>query len=42
MTSEEFRRNPLLLRNQFDRSGTFEIPGIKKEEISLENLSLIG
>ena len=42
MTSEEFRTNPLLLRNQFERSGTFEIPVIRKEEIDLENLSLIG
>ena len=42
MTSEEFRTNPLLLRNQFERTGTFEIPLIHKDEVSLENLSLIG
>ncbi len=42
MTSEEFRRNPMFLRNQFSRNGTFEVPIIKKEEVSLENLSLIG
>ena len=42
MTSEEFRTNPLLLRNQFERSGTFEIPVIQKEKINLENLTLIG
>lgn len=42
MTSEEFRTNPLLLRNQFERTGTFEIPFIRKDEVSLENLSLIG
>lgn len=42
MTSEEFRTNPLLLRNQFERSGTFEIPVIHKEKVSLENLTLIG
>lgn len=42
MTSEEFRTNPLLLRNQFEQSGTFEIPVIRKEKIDLENLSLIG
>lgn len=42
MTSEEFRTNPLLLRNQFELSGTFEVPVIRKEEISLENLALIG
>lgn len=42
MTSEEFRTNPLLLRNQFKRTGMFEIPLIAKAEISLENLSLVG
>ena len=42
MTSEEFRTNPLLLRNQFARSGTFEIPVIHKEKVSLENMTLIG
>lgn len=42
MTSEEFRMNPMLLRNQFDKYGTFEIPMIQKEEVSLENLALIG
>ena len=42
MTSEEFRTNPLLLRNQFEQSGTFEIPVIHKEKVSLENLTLIG
>ena len=42
MTSEEFRTNPLLLRNQFERTGTFEIPVIRKNEVTLENLSLIG
>lgn len=42
MTSEEFRTNPLLLRNQFERTGTFEIPLIRKNEVTLENVSLIG
>ena len=42
MTSEEFRTNPLLLRNQFERTGMFEIPLITKNEVSLENLSLVG
>ena len=42
MTSEGFRRNPLLLRNQFEKTGTFEIPHIKKDEVSLDNISLIG
>ena len=42
MTSEEFRTNPLLLRNQFEKAGTLEIPLIRKDEVTLENLSLIG
>jgi len=42
LTSEEFRTNPLLLRNQFEGNGTFEIPVIHKEKVSLENLTLIG
>lgn len=42
MTSEEFRKNPLLLRNRFERSGTFEIPLIHKDDVMLENLELIG
>ncbi len=42
MTSEEFRKNPMLLRNQFDRYGTFEMPKIKKDDVTLENISLIG
>lgn len=42
MTSEEFRTNPLFLRNQFKTDGVFEIPKIEKEEISLENVELIG
>ena len=32
----------LLLRNQFDRTGAFEIPVIRKDEVELENLSLVG
>ena len=42
MTSEEFRNNPLFLRNQFNGDGTFEMPVIKKQEIELDNVSLIG
>lgn len=42
MTSEEFRTNPLFLRNQFKTDGVFEIPKIEKEEIGLENVELIG
>ena len=42
MTSEEFRTNPMFLRNQFKGDGVFEIPKIEKEEIELENIELIG
>ena len=42
MTSEEFRTNPMFLRNQFKGDGVFEIPKIEKEEIELENVELIG
>ena len=42
MTSEEFRTDPLFLRNQFKPQGIFEIPLIKREKISLEDVELIG
>lgn len=42
MKSEEFRNNPMFLRNQFKGDGVFEIPKIEKEEITLENVELIG
>ena len=42
LTSAEFRNNPLFLRNQFLSDGTFEMPKIKKEEIDLENVELVG
>lgn len=42
LTSAEFRNNPLFLRNQFLSEGTFEMPKIKKEEIDLENVELVG
>lgn len=42
MTSEEFRTNPMFLRNQFKGDRVFEIPKIEKEEIELENIELIG
>ena len=42
MTSEKFRTNPMFLRNHFPGDGVFEIPKIKKEEIDLENIGLIG
>ncbi len=42
MTSQNFRNNPMFLRNQFESEGVFEIPKIQKDEISLENIKLIG
>ncbi len=42
MTSESFRNNPMFLRNQFKGEGTFEIPKISKDKITLENIELIG
>ena len=42
MTSEEFRTNPLFLRDQFRGEGVFELPVIHKEEMSLANIELIG
>ena len=42
MTSVEFRNDPMFLRNQFENEGTFEMPKIKKEEINLENIELVG
>lgn len=42
MTSEEFRNNPMFLRNQFAADGVFEIPRIEKDEINLEKVALIG
>ena len=42
MTSEEFRSNPLFLRNQFKSDGNFDMPIIQKQNIDLTNVSLIG
>lgn len=42
MTSENFRTNPMFLRNQFIGDGVFEMPKIEKEEIDLEHVELIG
>lgn len=42
MTSEEFRTDPLLLRNQFKTDGVFDIPIIKRTKVSLDGISLIG
>ncbi len=42
MISQNFRNDPMFLRNQFESEGVFEIPKIQKDEISLENVELIG
>lgn len=42
MKSEDFRNNPMFLRNRFKGDRVFEIPKIKQEEINLENIELIG
>ena len=42
MKSEEYRNNPMFLRNQFSRDGTFEIPRIRKMKLDLDNIELIG
>lgn len=42
MTSENFRTNPMFLRNQFKGDGIFDIPLLKTDEIDLEEIELIG
>lgn len=42
MTSEEFRNDSLFLRDQFPHDGVFEMPIIKKTDIPLDDLALIG
>lgn len=42
ITSYEYRNNPLFLRNQFQSVGMFKLPLVKKQEISLEDVQLIG
>ena len=42
MTSKEFRNDPLFLRNQFPHDGIFDMPVIKRTDILLDDLSLIG
>ena len=42
MTSEEFRSNPLFLRNQFKSDGVFEMPIIRRQNIDLIDFQLIG
>ena len=40
MTSEEFRNNPLFLRNQFKSVGIFDMPIIRKQNTSLKDIKL--
>ena len=42
MKSVDFRNDPMFLRNQFARDGTFEMPIIKKTKLDLDNIALIG
>lgn len=42
MTSEEFRKNPLVLRNHFDGQGIFQLPLVKKSNVDLSNIQLLG
>ena len=42
MKSVDFRNDPMFLRNQFERDGTFEMPVIKKAKLDLDNIELIG
>lgn len=42
MKSVDFRNDPMFLRNQFARDGTFEMPVIKKTKLNLDNIELIG
>lgn len=42
MTSLEFRRNTLFLRNQFESDGNLDIPIIRSQYVDLSNVELIG
>lgn len=42
MTSLEMRSNPLFMRNSFKVTGRWDIPIIRKQDISLENVRLIA
>lgn len=42
MRSVDFRNDPIFLRNQFARDGTFEMPVIKTTELGLDDVELIG
>ena len=42
MKSVDFRNDPMFLRNQFARDGTFEIPVIKRTKLDLDDIEFIG
>lgn len=42
LKSVDFHNDPMFLRNQFPRDGTFEMPVIKKTKLDLEGIELIG
>ena len=42
LKSVEFRNDPMFLRNQFARDGTFEMPIIKKAKLDLDNIVFVG
>lgn len=42
ITSYEYRNDSLFLRNQFESVGMFKLPLVRKQEISLEDVKLIG
>ncbi len=42
MKSIDFRNNPLFLRNEFETSGKWQMPLIKKQKLDLSNIELIA
>ena len=42
LKSVDFRNDPMFLRNQFARDGTFELPVIKKTKLDLDNIEFVG
>lgn len=42
MTTKEWRRNPLFMRNAFAPAGKWEFPLVHKQQIDLENIQLIA
>lgn len=42
ITSYEFRNNPMFLRNQFKGVGMFNLPLVKKQNINLDSVELLG